>query len=169
MQTRITSTTSIPLNLRIAPKHVAKPKRGYFTGKVRKKTNKGINDTFNIESVVCGDEQRNKSGLSLLNLRIYANDRLDGGIESYYEVDSDSLMFTTRGGRRGGNWHTRAVSDHAKEKKRTAVSRINIPSSKRKNHTWIRNKLRDAALRWLYENRGCALSVGGPGVVSVGG
>lgn len=163
MQTHTTSAGSAPLNVSVATNHIAKLKRGYFTGKASKQNQKGTTDTFNIESVVCGDGQRNKSGLSLRNLRIYASDRLDGGIESYYEVDSDFLMFTARGGRRGGNWHTRAVSDRAKEKEQTPVPRVNIPSSKRKNHTRVRYKLHHAALRWLYENRDFALSVGGPG------
>ena len=162
-QTTTASTKQIPLKLRVAPRSIVKPKRGYYTAKASKKTRREISETFNIESVVCGDGQRNKSGLSLRNLVIYASDRLDGGIESYWEVDPDSLMFTTRGGRRGGNWHTRPISDRAKERELTEVPRVNIPSRKRKNYSWIREKLRDEGLRWLYQNRGCALSIGGPG------
>lgn len=93
---------------------------------------------------------------------MYANDRLDGGVESCYEVDPEFLMFTTRGGRCGGNWHTRAVSDRANYQEHKKVPRVNIPSRRRKNYAWIRNKLRDEGLKWLYMKKGCALSVGGP-------
>ena len=40
--------------------------------------------------------------------------------------------------------------------------RINIPKKKRKNYTWVRNNLKDSVLKYCTENRGLALSIGGP-------
>ena len=49
--------------------------------------------------------------------------------------------------------------------KLNAVPRINIPGKKRNNHAWKQDKLRHAALTWLYEHRGVTLSVGVPGAL----
>lgn len=161
MQTR-TITESIPLKLRVSS-ITPKPKRRYHTRKAHKETNSENGEVFNIESVVCGDGQRGPNGLCLRKSVIYASDRIDGGLESYWEVDPSSLMFSTRGGRCGGNWRTRAVTAKAKKRAPAVVPRVNIPASKRKNFHWIRTKLRDAATVWLRANEGHALSVGGPG------
>ena len=88
---------------------------------------------FNIESIVCGDGSR-KNGIALRNLVIYASERADGGSESYYEVEGDSLRLSTRGSRRGDNWNSRPVSDKSQNIKLNAVPRINIPGKKR-NYT----------------------------------
>ena len=121
----------------------------------------GAAKPFNIESIVCGDGSR-KNGIALRNLVIYASERADGGYESYHEA-GDSLRLSTRGSRRGGNWNSRPVSDKSQNLNLNAVPRINIPGKKRNNHAWKQDKLRHAALRWLYQHRGVALSVGGPG------
>ena len=153
----------------MAPRRVSQKTVGRLTrappnnnlGKATRK-NSDATQPFNIESVVCGDGSR-KNGVALRNLVIYASERADGGYESYHEIDGDSLRLSMRGSRKGGNWNSRPVSDKSRNLKLNSVPKINIPAKKRHNHAWKQDKLRHLALRWLYQHRGVALSVGGPG------
>lgn len=130
-------------------------------GKAIRKSSTNV-QTFNIESVLCGDGSR-KNDVLLKNLVFYASERAAGGYESYHEIDPDTLKLSTRGSRRGGNWNSRPVSDGGENLKLAAVPRINMQAKKRNNHAWKQEKLRDGALKWCAQHRGVALSVGGPG------
>ena len=121
------------------------------------------NLTFNIESIVCGDGRNTNSGITLNECVWYASERLDGGGESYYEIDPDSIVLSTRGGRTGGGWHTRSLTEKQVTDQQKRCPRIKIPKKKRKNHTWVKNKLKDSVLKYCTDNRGLALSIGGPG------
>lgn len=132
-------------------------------GNVRTVSKPGVSQSkFNIESVLCGDGSRH-NGVSLNNLVFYASGRIDGGRESYHQIDPSSLALSTRGATMGGNWRTRPITEAAKKRPMTEVPRITIPSNKRENRTYKQKKLRQAALAWMFVNRGVALSVGGPG------
>ena len=120
-------------------------------------------ETFNIESIVCGDGEKASNGMALRRKTWYARARIDGGVESYYEIDSRTLTFSTRGGRKGGNLRTRPITEEARKKTQSPVPRVSIPSKKRSNHTYVRRRLKNAALTCLAENISCAISVGGPG------
>ena len=102
MQPR-TITCKIPSKVRTVRSLVPKQKRGYYTGEAAKKTKGGSCETFNIESVVFDDGQRVNNGMRLGNMVIYTSERIDGGVESYWEVDTNSLLLTTRQGRHGGD------------------------------------------------------------------
>ena len=121
------------------------------------------NATFTIESIVCGDGRKTNSGITLKDNVWYASERLDGGGEFYYEIDPQSIVLSTRGGRTGGGWHTRSLTGSEATDGQVRGPRINIPKKKRKNHTWVKNKLKDGVLKYCTENRGRAVSIGGPG------
>ena len=92
----------------------------------------------------------------------YASELLDGGGELYYEINSKSIVLSTRGGRTGGGWHTPSLTGRPGTFEQQRGPRINIPKKKRKNHTWVKNKLKDSVLKYCTENRGRAVSIGGP-------
>lgn len=59
--------------------------------------------------------------------------------------------------------YTRAITEAASKRTQRRVPRFNTASKKRKNHTWVRQRLNSAVLTWLWENNSCAISVSGPG------
>lgn len=136
------------------------PKNNHLDKTTRKASS--ASQPFNIESLVCGDGSR-KNGVALKNLIICASKRAAGEYESYHEIDGDSLRLSTRGSRRGGKWNNRPVSDKSHNLKLNAVPRVKLSPKKRHNQASKQDKLRHLALRWLYQHRGVALSVGGPG------
>ena len=121
------------------------------------------NSTFNIESIVCGDGRNTNSGITLKESVWYASERLDGGGQSYYKIDPDSIVLSARGGRTGGGWHTRSLTGKQVTDQQKRGPRINIPKKKRKNHNWGKKKLKNSVLKYCTENRALALSIGGPG------
>lgn len=123
-------------------------------------------EKFAIESIVYGD------GSSLGNLVLedeswYASGTSDGGIESFHEIDPDTIVLSTRGCNKGGNWRSRPLTQLARGVTVTDTPRVNIPANKRNNRAFKQRKLRILALAWCMENKGFALTVGGPGARGV--
>ena len=78
----------------------ARPQRGYCTGRAQR-INTETGETFNIESIVCGDGEKAANGMALQSKTWYASAQIDVGVESYYEIDSRTLILSTRDGRNG--------------------------------------------------------------------
>ena len=76
----------------------------------------------------------------------YVSAWIDGGVESYYEIDSRTLILSTRGGLKGQNWRTRPITEVAKKNAQSPVPHVSIPRKKRNSHTYVRRRLKTAAL-----------------------
>ena len=78
----------------------ARTKRRYCTGRAQR-MNTETGETFNIESIVCGDGEKAANGMALRTKTWNAWARVDGGVESYNEKYSRTLILSTRVGLKG--------------------------------------------------------------------
>ena len=116
---------------------------------------------FRIESITMGDGSKGACGRVLEENVFYASSSVDGGRQSFYAIDINTVNLSTRGGR-GIRFDTRLLSSEDGATTENVVGR-RPKITKGLSHYKRRKVIRNCVSAFCAANPGVVVPVAGPG------